>query len=323
MKAATVHRYGPPENVRIEEVPRPTPRAGEVLIRMKAVTVTSADYRLRAMDVPRGLGPMVRLAYGLRGLRKPILGSEGAGVVAETGPGVTQWRKGDQVIVFAGMRLGLHAEYACLPETAAIVRKPDNLSFAQAAALPFGGTTALYFLHDRAALRARDRVLVTGAAGAVGSAAAQIARAKGAQVTVMCSADKAPALAALGLTDHIASGGPMPAGTNWDLIVDAAGIVHRAEAGAWLAPAGRLCQVLADVPQMLGVILWRLGKGRRILGGVAPERVEDVQTLAEMAADGRLRPLIGAQMPFDRIAEAHALAESRHKLGSTVLELAD
>lgn len=319
MKAALVRRYGPPAAAVIEDVPRPEPGPGEILVRLRAATVSSADHRLRGADMPRGFGLPFRLIFGFTGPRRPVLGSEGTGVVEAVGAGVREWAEGDEIIVFAGTRLGLHAEFACLPATAAIARRPQAMGVAEAAALSFGGTTALYFLRDRAALQKGERVLVTGAGGAVGSAACQIAAADGGTVTAMCGAEKAAALRAIGIDDHIASGTRPPAGRQWDVIVDAAGIVSRPRAKAWLAPGGRLCQVLADLPQMLSGALLPLGAGRRTCSGTAPERRADVETLVALAEAGRYRPLIGAELPFAEIVRAHEIAASGHKLGSTVL----
>ena len=319
MKAALVRRYGPPEVVTIGDVPRPEPGPGEVLIRIHATTVSSGDHRIRGMDLPPGLGPIGRLMFGFSGPRQPILGTELSGEITAVGPGVTRWHKGQKVVAFPGARGGAHAEFIVMKETASIAPKPQGMADHEAAALCFGGTTALHFLRDKAGVGPDDRVLVTGAAGAVGSAGVQIARSLGAEVTAMCSPDKAETVAALGAAAVLPSGGEVPPGRQWDVILDCAGAVGMDRARAWLAQGGRLCQVLASMPQMLAGAFARLGQGRRVIGGTAAERPEAVAELVQLAEAGEFRPLIGATFPLAEIARAHELAGSRHKMGSAVV----
>lgn len=320
MKAAICPAYGPPSVVRIVTLPDPVPGPGEVLIRVRATTVSSADHRIRGMDLPAGFGLVGRAIFGFRGPRRPVLGVELSGEIAALGQGAAGWQPGQPVIAMPGVRMGAHAEMIVVKADGAIAPKPAALDFGEAAALSFGGTAALYFLRDRAALRPGETVLVTGAGGAVGSAAVQIARDLGGQVTAMAGADKAEVLRGLGVTDLIVSGQAVT-GRSWDVIVDCAGIVGMARARDWLAPRGRLCQVLATLPQLLAGAVARLGEGRRALGGTAPERAADLKLLARMADEGRFRPLIGTRLPLAQIVRGHELAASRHKLGSTVIEM--
>jgi NADPH:quinone reductase-like Zn-dependent oxidoreductase len=150
MKAAVYTRYGGPDVGQISDVLAPVPRPGEVLIRVVASTVSSGDARLRAMHMPRGMGLLGRLAMGLTGPRKQVLGSELTGVVTAIGPGVTRFSPGDAVIGFPGIRMGADAELCVMHEHAAIIHRPAHLSDEQAAALAFGGTTALHFCVTRA-----------------------------------------------------------------------------------------------------------------------------------------------------------------------------
>ncbi|NUT98334.1 MAG: NAD(P)-dependent alcohol dehydrogenase, partial [Saccharothrix sp.] len=180
MRAAVVDRYGAPEVVRVAEVPRPEPRAGEVVVRVRAVAVTSGDARIRAARFPRGFGVAGRLALGLRGPRRPVLGGSFSGEVVE-GAG---FAPGDEVCGMSGVRLGAHAEYAAVP-AAKLVRKPAGVSHEDAAGLLFGGSTALCLLRDKGAIKAGHRVLVNGASGAIGTNAVQLAKHFGAEVTAV------------------------------------------------------------------------------------------------------------------------------------------
>ena len=187
MKAIVYSQYGSPDVVSLKEVPKPVPQAREVLIRIHATTVTTGDWRARSLQLPAGFGFMGRLVFGVFGPRQPILGQELAGVIEAVGKDVTRFNAGDEVFAFTGASFGCHAEYRTLSEDGLIARKPPNLSFEEAAALSFGGTTALSFLRDKAGIKHGDRVLIVGAAGGVGSAAVQIAKHFGADVTGVCS----------------------------------------------------------------------------------------------------------------------------------------
>ena len=145
MKAAVYDKYGPPDVLRLAEVPKPTPDGDEILIKIRATTVSSADWRARSLEVPAGFKFMARVFFGISRPRQPILGTELAGDVESVGEHVTKFKAGDPVFAFCGAGLGCHAEYRCVPENAAVARKPANLSYDEAAALSFGGTTALAF----------------------------------------------------------------------------------------------------------------------------------------------------------------------------------
>src|SRR5688500_9289196 len=164
LKAAVYERYGPPEVVEIRDVPKPVPAPDEVLIRVHATTVSAADWRLRSLQLPRGFGPLARPMFGFRRPRKPVLGTELSGVIEQVGADVTEWRVGDAVIAFPGFGMGAHAEYLTMPADGRIAPKPSSVPFDQAAALCFGGLTALHFLRQTG-VRAGERELVNGASG--------------------------------------------------------------------------------------------------------------------------------------------------------------
>ena len=197
MKAYVCRRYGGPEVIELVDVATPTPKANEVLIKIYATTVTAGDWRVRTLDVPRGLGFIARLAMGLARPRQPILGTELAGVVAAVGKDVTRFKPGDAVFAFPGGKMGCHAQYRAVAEDGPVVRKPENLSFEDAASLSFGGTTALHFLR-KANIKPGDKVLVIGASGGVGSALVQLAKHFGAEVAGVTSTANLDLVASLG-----------------------------------------------------------------------------------------------------------------------------
>src|SRR4030067_3050909 len=181
MKAIVYERDGPPEVLQLKEVEKPTPKDKEVLIKIHATTVTSGDWRVRSLNVPAGFGLIMRLVFGISKPKQPILGSELAGVVESVGKDVRNFKIGDQVFAFSDASMGCHAEYKCMPQDGAVVLKPPSLSYDEATALSFGGTTALDFLR-RGKLQRGESVLVNGASGGVGTAAVQLAKHFGADV---------------------------------------------------------------------------------------------------------------------------------------------
>lgn len=324
MKAAVCHRYGPAESLEIKDVPRPAPKARELLIQVKATTVSSGDCRMRGANFPRGFGSLARLALGWSGPRKSVLGTELSGVIEAVGREVTRFKLGDHVIAYPGIRVGAHAEYCVMPEGGAVVMKPANLSFPEAAALGFGGLTALYFLRDRAKLKAGEKILIIGASGAVGVAALQLAREWGADITAVTSGKNADLVRSLGArqvidytqTDFRKSGG------TYDVIMDTIGAVDPDSCLELLHKNGRLVLINADLPQMLNT-LWKPQKdGRKILTGVGSERGEDLQFLVDLAVRGQYKAVVDRTFPFAQIADAHAYVETGRKRGSVVVTIA-
>lgn len=323
MQAVFARAYGSPDVVDVEEAPKPEPKAGEVLVRIHAATVSAADRRIRSLDVPTGFGLPVRLIFGWSHLKKPILGTDLAGVVEQVGEGVTRFKPGDAVIANIGAQLGCHAEYRVVPENAAMVPKPANLSFEAAAALVFGGTTALFFLRDLLKLRAGEHVLINGAGGAVGSAAIQIAKEMGAKVTAVASGAKHNLALSLGADHFIDYSREAVPGheARYDAILDCFGNLTHAGCRDALTGNGRLGLVVAGVPQYLAMPFINLVNRKKMLAGVVSEKTEDLQYLADLAASGRFRPVIGASFPLSEAREAHRAVENPHKTGSIVLRM--
>lgn len=320
MKAAVYDRYGPPDVVSIRDVPKPVPQGGEVVIRVHATTVTTADWRARSLEMPGGFAALGRLVFGIRGPRKPVLGSEVAGVIESVGEAVTRFRVGDEVFAFDGYGMGGHAEYKRMREDRAIARKPANLTFEEAAALSFGGTTALHFLR-KAKLQSGERVLVNGASGSVGSATVQIARHLGAEVTGVCSARNADTVRSLGAQRVIdyTKQDFATTGESWDVIVDTVGTAPYARSRRALRDGGRLLLVLAPLSGVVGAVWVSTTTQHKVIAGPAPERPEDLRALAELAEQGAYRPLIDRTFRLDQIVEAHRLVDSGRKRGNVVV----
>ena len=317
MKAAVYRRYGAPEVVQIEDVPRPEPKANELLVRVRATTVSAGDARLRSARVPPGFGVLMRLGFGISGPRQQILGFEFAGEVAAVGPSVTRFAVGDRVV---GTRMGSHAEYVTAPETN-VAPIPRSLTFEQSAAVIFGGLTSLFYLRDLARIQPGERVLVNGASGAVGTAAVQLARHFGATVTGVCSAANAELVRSLGASRVIdyTREDFTQTGETYDVILDAVGNCTFSRCERALSPGGRLLLVVASLGQLFGTMLRPSRAGRKVLAGVNTTRADDLSFLAGLAESGSFKPVIDRTYPFALIVDAHRQVDTGHKKGNVVI----
>jgi NADPH:quinone reductase-like Zn-dependent oxidoreductase len=322
MQAVVYERYGPPEVLAFQEVAIPTPRDHEVLIKIHATTVSAGDWRARSLKMPAGFGPMGRFVLGVTRPRQPILGSELAGDVVATGQAVRSFRVGDRVIGYTGIRKGCHAEYICLPEAGMLARKPANLTYAEAAPLSDGGTVALDFFR-RGHLQRGEHVLVNGASGGVGTAAVQLARYFGAEVTGVCSTANVELVRSLGATAVIdyTSEDFTENGERYDVIVDTAGTAPFSRSRGALTARGRLLAVLGGLPDLLRAPWVAMTSRQRIIAGPATPRAADVRLLAELAATGNYRAVIDRRYPFAQIVEAHRYVDAGHKKGNVVITL--
>ena len=318
MKAATYDRYGGPEVVSITKQPCPEPGETEVLIRVHASTVSSGDWRLRSLEVPRGLGLAIRAFAGWKRPRRPVLGGDAAGIIIDKGARVQNWNVGDAVVAYPGTHMGGHAEYLTMPAAGVMAQKPAGVSFAEAAAIPFGGLTALEFLRDKGGLKAREKVLIIGASGAVGSAAVQLSRHFGADVTGVCSAANAALVTELGAhrvidyrTKDIAA-----LTQRFDVILDTTGTAPWKRVHHLLTPRGRLLVVNGGLADML-----RTGVNRRLIGGVSTGTSEGLRCLMTLLNDGAFFPLVDRVYPFEHVSRAHAHVDTGHKKGAVVLSL--
>lgn len=306
----------------MSDVPKPVPKDHELLVRVRATTVSSADWRARSLRMPAGFGLLGRLFFGVTRPRQPILGTELAGDVEAVGRSVASFEVGDRVFAFTGASMGCHAEYKCVPANGAVAPMPSNLTYEQAAALSFGGATMLDFFR-RGALRSGERVLVNGASGAVGSAAVQLAKDLGAHVTGVCGTANLELVRSIGADDVIdytrrdftESGGP------FDVIVDTAGTAPFSRSRAALSSGGRLLLVLASLPELLKAPWHTVTSGKRVVAGPAAERPEYAVRLGELAAAGGFLPVIDRCYPLDQIVAAHRYVDQGHKRGSVVVTL--
>lgn len=308
MKAIVCTRYGPPEVLQLQEVETPTPKDHEVRIKIVATAVTASDCIVRGAKVSRRFWLPMRLVVGLTKPRNPILGIAFAGDVESVGKDVTRFRQGDQVCGStvkspSQPRFGTYTEYKCLPEDSMMVLKPSNLTYEEAAAVPYGAWLALHYLLQGNIHRGW-RVLIYGASGAVGTSAVQLARYFGGIVTGVCSTTNVELVKSLGadtVIDYTREDTPK-AGELYDFIFDAAGRAKRstfkAQCKSALTPNGTYISVDDGSPK---------------------PHVADLMLLKELAEAEKINPVIDRCYPLEDIVEAHRYVDAGHKKGNVVI----
>jgi len=323
MRAAVCREFGPAQNVKIEEIPKPEPKAGEVLVRVVASTVDIADVRVRALRVPGGLSLPTRLAMGPFKPKFPVLGLQLSGVVDALGDGVTSFSIGDEVVGSSGFSFGCHAEYVCLAADEAIAPKPQSISHEEAVSVLFGGATAKAYF-DAAGLKKGDKILINGASGAVGVAAVQLAKHYGARVTGVCSTKNVDLVSSLGADAVIdySKADFKSSGAKFDYVMDNVGNAPFSEIEHLLEPDGKLLVVIfKNVWEMI-----KNGFNKRafLLSGKDEKLAfspEMYQTLVQLCADGSLKPVIDATYSLDEIVAAHNHVDTGHKVGAVVVKI--
>jgi NADPH:quinone reductase-like Zn-dependent oxidoreductase len=319
MTAAVFTQYGPPEVIQLKEVEKPSPKENEVLIKIHATTVNSGDVRLRKADPF-----MVRLYFGLFRPKIPILGVDIAGVVETVGKNVSLFKKGDQVFGSAfGNGFGAHAAYICLPEESVLATKPANLTFAQSASVFFGAHSSLHFLR-KGNIRAGQKVLIYGASGALGVYAVQLARYFGAEVTAVCSGSNAALVRSLGadtVFDYTREDFSQ-SGAQYDIIFDTVGkSPFSASVRSLTAKGVYLRSVHMAFSSILRGLWTGMTSGKKVIGGVASEKKEDLLFIKKLLEEEKIKPVIDRCYPLEEIAEAHRYVEKGHKKGSVVIDV--
>jgi NADPH:quinone reductase-like Zn-dependent oxidoreductase len=318
MKAVLFTEYGPPGSIRLGEVEVPRPGRGEILIRVRATTVTRAECLMR-----RGDTAAARLVLGLRKPRKRyrVMGSELAGEVVEVGEGVERFKEGDRIFGFTGFRQGAHAEYARVAERASIAAIPAGVGYEEAASLADGGTTASFFLRGKARIRSGQRVLVIGASGSIGVSAVQIAAAIGAEVDGVCGGRNAELVRSLGAArvfdyekEDFAA-----AGETWDAILDTLGVSSFSACKPSLMPGGIYMRTKGGFRDLARTISTAVSGGKREVYAMSIDKREDLAYISGLLSRGGIRPVIDRRYALGDIAEAFAYVETGHKVGNVVV----
>ena len=318
LKAAVFDRYGPPENVRIQEVEKPVPDDDQVLINIHASTITAGDCEMRRFDIPRWLWLPLRLYMGLVKPRFRIPGQECSGVIQEVGKNVTNLKVGDRVFAPTTARFGGHAEYICLSKDHQIVKCPDNIDLETAAAIPTGALNAIHFI-EKAQIKKGDSILINGAGGSIGTIAIQLAKHLGAHITAVDHTSKLEMLTEIG-ADHTidyTKDSFLDVDALYDAVIDIVG-------KGWmkgirlLRPGGRY--IVAN-PNTVSIFhaLTRLFKSTRLINALAPYKIESLKYARQLIEDGAVRIVVDKTFDLDEIVEAHKYVESGMKKGNVII----
>lgn len=324
MKAILHTRYGSPSELKLQDIPKPLPKPGEVLIKVHASTVTTTDCNARNFTfVPKSFLFMAKLFFGFKKPKIPVLGFDVAGEIEAVGNKVTRFKPGDQVFGSTGTKFGAHAEYVCVSENGALAKKPPSMSFEQAAAFSLAGSTALFYIRDLARIKAGQKILIHGASGAIGTYAVQLARYYGAGVTGVCSganADLVKSLGADSVVDYTKE--DFTKGEErYDYVFSVVGKTRFAQCKGVLKQNGVYLENLLEVKDMLTMAWTSVVGGKKIKGGVSSEKAGDLRFFVELFESGKLKPIIDRSYPLENTAEAFEYVEKGHKKGNVVITI--
>ena len=306
MKAIICTKYGLPDVLKLKEVDKPTPNTNEVLVKIFASSVTASDCIIRGFKLPVSMWILGRLALGFTKPRKSILGQVLSGIIEDIGREVTQFQKGEKIYAHTFMSFGAYAEYICLPEKSAVTIMPKNLTFEEAAAIPYGGTLALYFL-QKAEIQKEQNILVYGASGAIGTLAIQIAKYYGVAADGVCSSANLKLVKDLGadaVKDYTNKNFKLD-DEKYDLIFDTVG--KKKSSGLKYKNAlktnGKFISVDDGNP------------------GTKAVCKENLNILKDLLESKKLKPVIDKIYPIEQIVEAHRYVDKGHKKGNVIITI--
>ncbi len=324
MKAIVCTRYGPPEVLQLTEVEKPVPQDDEILVRIHATTVTAGDVRIRGFRVPILFWLPFRMQMGFSRPKDEILGVELAGEIEAVGKDVKAFKEGDRVFgTPPWMRFGTYAEYICLPEVGMATTMPANLTYEEAAAVPFMALGALYFLR-KGNIQRGQKVLIYGASGSLGTNAVQLAKYFGADVTGVCSTTNLEMVKSLGADKVIdyTKEDFAESGETYDIVFDTVGKSSFSSCMKSLKEDGFLLMANPGLSEMVRGRWAAKSSSKKVIGGTASNPPEDLTFIKELVEAGKLRPVIDRRYPLEQIVEAHRYVDQGHKKGNVVITVA-
>ena len=330
MKAVVCTKYGPPEVLQLKEVEKPASKDNEVLIRVHASSVNFGDTMARnfkaitprEFNMPFLFWLLAKISFGLREPKITILGSEFAGEIEAVGKDVERFKRGDQVFGYPGQSFGAYAEYLCMPEGGVLATKPANVTYEEAAVVPYGAIMALHLLR-KMNIQQGQKVLVNGASGGIGSAAVQIAKHFGAEVTGVCGTPGLEFVKSLGADEVIdyTKDDFTKNGETYDLIFDILGKSSFSQCQSSLKPNGTLLFASFKMKQLFQM-LWTSRAGtKKVICAIAQGSVEDLISVKELVETGKIKSIIDRRFPLEEAAEAHWYVGQGHKKGNVVITL--
>jgi len=323
MKAIVYEKYGAPEVLQIQQIEKPGPEHDEVLIKIHAAEATKADCEMRSFKFAvKWFWLPLRLAIGISKPKKQVLGGYFAGVVEAVGKDVSKFKQGDQVFGTTRLLFGAYGEYLCLPADYTILPKPQNMSFAEAAAVPLGGLNALHFMR-KASIQSGEKVLINGAGGSIGTFAVQIAKAMGAEVTAVDSGIKETMLRQIG-ADHFVDYSKTDftqSGNTYDVVFNMVARSSYSRCVNSLNPKGRYLMGNPRISDMLRSVVTSRFTDKTAIFAFAGEKEEELLTLKEMIEAGKIKSVVDKIYPPEQAAEAHRRVETEQRLGVVVISM--
>jgi len=328
MKAITYTEYGSPDVLQVRELEKPTPKDGEILIRIRATRVNYGDMLARKFgkvttkefNMPGILLLPARLDFGIRKPKKYILGSEFSGVIEATGKDVKRFKAGDAVFGYRGSSFGAYAEYLCMPENGLVTHKPANMSFEEATLIPYGALTALSHF-KKVNIQPGQKVLVNGASGGIGSAGVQLAKYFGAEVTGVSGTTKLAFVQALGADKVIdyTKEDFTKNGERYDLIYDILGKSSFEKCQSSLTPNGILLYASFKTKQLVQMMQTSKSTGKKVICTFSSETLDDLNFIKGLVEEGKLKTVIDKRFSLEETAEAHRYYESGKNAGNVVI----
>ena len=323
MKAVLHTKFGPPDELRVKEIEKPVPADNELLIKVRATSVTSTDCNVRDFTFVPGVFkiPARLFMFGVFKPRINILGIDIAGEIEAVGKNVRRFKEGDQVFGTPGLAFGAHAQYTCVPEDAVLVIKPADMAWQEAAAIFLGASTALFFLREKGDIQAGHKIIIYGASGAIGTYAVQLAKHFGAEVTGVCSTANLEMVKSLGADKVIdyTKEDYAESGDSYDFILDTVGKTSFSHGKRSLKKNGVFLPVVMNLTELVQIVWTSMRGGKKVKGGVAGERVEDLEFFKELFEKGELKPVIDRSYPLEQTVEAFRYVENGHKKGNVVI----